>query len=73
MNKYRIRRKRGRPHKMKYVRVDHKTVIEVRADKPDEDAVRDFLARLEECRPGWYAFGGNRKYAKKNPTPEKDK
>ena len=46
--------KKLRVHKkMKYVRVDCKTIIEVPADIPDEQAIRDFLELTRENRPSY--------------------
>lgn len=34
--------------KLKYVRIDRKTVIQVRADIPDQTAVNEFLLKRQE-------------------------
>jgi hypothetical protein len=47
------RKKGGLKEGYKYVRVDHKTIIEVPIDKPDGLAVRDFLARTSAHTPDY--------------------
>jgi hypothetical protein len=45
------RKSRGPKKGFKYVRVDDKTIIEVPIDKPDDQAVKDYIERTSESRP----------------------
>jgi len=44
----------------KAVRIDHRTVIEVSVDKPDEQAIEEYLEKLEHSRTSNYSFGDKR-------------
>ncbi len=46
-----------RAKKLKAVRVDHKTVILVDKNKPNDQAVKDFTERLEHSRNSSYSYG----------------
>jgi len=47
-----MRRKSHGPREgYKYVRVDHRTVIEVPIDRPDAEAIRHFLERTSVSTP----------------------
>ena len=44
--------KRIKPKKgTRFVRIDHKTMIEVSPDKTDKEAIRDYLEKLEYSKP----------------------
>jgi len=50
----RKRRKVLKPKKgTKLVRVDHKTLIEVSVDRSDEDAIKEFLEKIELNKPSY--------------------
>jgi hypothetical protein len=49
-----MRRKRKGPQEgKKFVRVDHKTIIEVDINKPDDVAIKEFLDKVSIDRPAY--------------------
>lgn len=41
----------------KFVRVNHKTIIEVDVDKSEEDAIREFTEKLDFSKPKYMLKG----------------